>query len=157
MVLSYDGLKMARDCCCTLDTLDIRAIPIYAIHDRFPSTLRTIIDKSITSKANKLTSVWFLRPCSNLNHYCASRMYPLSYYALIHTVLCTENFAKHEVNLRKVFAKLYTNLQEVFMKVHEDFTKFSVHSTLHEVTTPRYVYAHTSVASGGSSTVDTYR
>ncbi len=27
--LSYDGLKTARDSCCTLDTLDIRAIPIY--------------------------------------------------------------------------------------------------------------------------------
>ncbi len=28
-MLSYDGLKTARDSCCTLDTLDIRAIPIY--------------------------------------------------------------------------------------------------------------------------------
>ncbi len=32
-MLSYDGLKMARDSCCTLDTIDIHAIPEpYRVH-----------------------------------------------------------------------------------------------------------------------------
>ncbi len=42
-MLSYDGLKTARDSCCTLDKLDIRAIPIYepGSYDKVlnPSTL----------------------------------------------------------------------------------------------------------------------
>ncbi len=72
------------------------------------------------------------------------------------TVLCTENFAKHEVrdHFAKWFAKwtfakcsrsftqIYTNLQEVCMKVHEDFAKFSVHST---VPTGTLTHVHTYV------------
>ncbi len=48
--------------------------------------------------------------------------------------LRSTKFANTLRRFAKLYTRIYTNLQEVFMKVHEDFAKFSVHSTVVQYT-----------------------
>ncbi len=50
-MLSYDGLKTARDSCCTLDTLDIRAIPYRMTTHQWPPHQRMNVIIMLTHAA----------------------------------------------------------------------------------------------------------